>query len=104
ENLAAKAFDVDAGDEVGWEHFDDDVASQRRVARHEDSRHTSTTQLPLDAIRRSKGPLDLILKVGHGRRRSGGWRGGREKDMGRRSPGLWGVARYHPVRRFSRSE
>ena len=61
-DLAAKAFDVDAGTELGRQDFDDDVATERHFADDEDARH-STAQVVSDLVAVAERALKALGQI-----------------------------------------
>ncbi len=70
QDLAPKTLDVQPGDELGWQHLDDDGAMERRVSGDEDPRHTAAAELALDRVATRQRGLKLLSKIGAHRRRS----------------------------------
>ncbi len=75
-DLALKPLGTELGGQLGREHFDDDLASERRLLGDEDARHPAAAQLALDPVDRAECRLQAFAKVdrgiGHGRREAGG--------------------------------
>src|SRR2546423_12970345 len=62
-NLAAESVHVDADSEVRKQDFHHDPATQRRVLSHEDPRHATAAELPLERIARAERALELVFKI-----------------------------------------
>ena len=65
-NFAAEALHIDAGCQLGGEHFHHHAALEGALRGHEDARHASPTELALDQELAVKGALESILEVAHG--------------------------------------
>jgi hypothetical protein len=63
-DLATKAFDTDAGREIGREDFDDDAPSERALLGDEHATHPATAQLALDEVGAGEGSLEVVAKLG----------------------------------------
>ena len=65
-DLSAKALAIDAGREVGLQHFHDDSTAERLLDRDEDTAHAAAGQLAVDDVVRGQRFLKLAEKgVGH---------------------------------------
>ncbi len=60
-DLTREALDVERHGELRHQDLDDDIPAQRLVARQENERHSSATQLTLDGVVRAERALELVL-------------------------------------------